>query len=168
MVGTDNRLLASSGKFMLHDALDTWISSAQKGFLTGRRMNSNILEMDTCSKLYTLQQDEPALVFFDFKAAFPSVSHHFLWHALGGLGIPPKWVALIKLFYRSNLHIVGRDRVHSFLAAVGIRQGCPLSPLVFAVVADILLRRVSHFLQDKGMVRAFAVDTAVLLKCWGI
>ena len=32
IVGTDNRILASAVKFMLHDYLERWVSKAQKGF----------------------------------------------------------------------------------------------------------------------------------------
>ena len=52
----------------------------------------------------------------------------------------------------------------SFVAKVGIRQGCPLSPLVFAVVADILLRKLVRHLDGAGELRAFADDTALVLR----
>ena len=53
---------------------------------------------------------------------------------------------------------------HSFLAEVGIRQGCPLSPLIFALVADILLRIVTARFGQDAKLWAFADDTAVVLK----
>jgi len=104
------------------------------------------------------------MVFFDFKAAFPSVAHDFLWEVLKGLGLPPAWITMIQHFYKDNRQFVGEGDNHSFLAEVGIRQGCPLSPLIFAVVADLLLRRLEDTLQGRGEVKAFADDTAVILK----
>ena len=104
------------------------------------------------------------MVLFDFKAAFPSVAHSFIWEVLEGMGLPPVWIRMVKHFYQDNRQFVGEGNNLSFLAEVGIRQGCPLSPLIFAVAADLLLRRLSSILQNKGEVNAFADDTAVILK----
>ena len=45
IVNTDNRLIAAAVKINLHDHLEAWISAAQQGFLNGRSMNLNILQV---------------------------------------------------------------------------------------------------------------------------
>eukprot|EP00972_Heterocapsa_arctica_P025428 3743715-Heterocapsa_arctica.AAC.1 len=46
----------------------------------------------------------------------------------------------------------------------GMRQGCLLSPLIFAVVVDVLLRKLEVELEGKGLARAFADDTGSVLE----
>eukprot|EP00972_Heterocapsa_arctica_P025480 3751370-Heterocapsa_arctica.AAC.1 len=46
----------------------------------------------------------------------------------------------------------------------GIRQKCPLSPLIFALVVDVLLRKLEVALDGKGLTRAFADDTGSVLE----
>ncbi|MFM7985795.1 MAG: reverse transcriptase domain-containing protein, partial [Candidatus Fonsibacter sp.] len=113
----------AAAKIILHDPLEKWVSPAQRGFLKGRSMNENILEMDYHAKLASLDLRCPVLILFDFKAAFPSVHHDFMWSVLEALAIPQKWRRMIALFYRNNFQKVGRGEGLGFLAEVGIRQG---------------------------------------------
>ena len=148
-------------KVILHEPLEKWISKAQQGFLTGRSMNSNIIRMDFLSKIFALTEPQAALVFFDFKAAFPSVLQSFMWEALRHIGLSEGWIALLQLFYSGNRQQIGADPEASFLAEVGIRQGCQLSPLLFAASAELLLRILKKRLRLAGETRTFADGTAV-------
>ena len=70
---------------------------------------------------------------------------------------------MIKALYhnqRCNLSIKGRQ-YPGFQITAGIKQGCPLSPLLFTVATDILLRYLNLHYPDMGL-RAFADDTAAV------
>ena len=57
------------------------------------------------------------------------------------------------------------QRWGGFYLRAGIRQGCQLSPLIFAVVVDLLLRKLEMTLPELTR-RAFADDLAVVTKDW--
>ena len=45
----------------------------------------------------------------------------------------------------------------------GMRQGCPLSGLLFAICVDVLIRRISAQAGPEGCIRAFADDIASII-----
>ena len=101
---------------------------------------------------------------FDFRAAFPSIAHAFIHGTIAHLGLPPAARNLLTAFYDDNrceITVAGR-RFPGFAAASGIRQGCPLSPLIYVIVADALLRRLSA-IGPEVVVRGYADDTAMVL-----
>ena len=163
IVNTDNRLIAGAYRVLLEPVFNKWVSPMQRGFLSGRSMLANIADVSHEAMMASLQRSNAALFLFDFEAAFPSVAHEYLWATLLHLGLPAPMVAGIQKLYADNRHTlrVKGESFPSFTTGSGVRQGCPLSPLLFAVVADVLLRKLQHCFPD-STVRAFADDTAMI------
>ena len=69
--------------------------------------------------------------------------------------------------YQNNTHYIRvKGNVYpSFCTSSGVRQGCPLSLVLFAIVADVLLRRL-HTCLPHCMTRAFADDTCMITPCF--
>ena len=115
----------------------------------------------------SLKHDTGALILFDFKVAFPSLSHPFLTHCLSCLGLPDSALNFSRALYHQNIchiRIKGCD-FPGFECKGGVRHCCPLSPLLFAVCVDILLRMLAKRVPDlKG--RAFADDIGALVTDW--
>ena len=121
-------------------------------------VRTNGLEWDKGSKEYSKEEDDPLLVVRDIKAAFPSISQDSMFSTLQLIGLPTKWNKAIKLFYHNNLQMVNNRKGSGISAEAGIRQGCPLSPLTFAVIADPSLRALEIQLGGNGLCRTFVDD----------
>jgi len=101
----------------------------------------------------------------DFKAAFPKTSQQFLEKSLEELGMPLCTRNFIKNLYsghRCCISFGGRSYT-GFDLTSGIRQGCPLSPILFSLIIDIFLRRVQRLLPDAS-IHAFADDVGIVVQ----
>lgn len=165
VVNCDNRLVAGAARLAWEEMLGREIHECQRGFLRGRSMLANVLDVEENSLLLAAEGDGHATIYFDFRAAFPSMSHDFLEDAMRYRGIPDKWARLLRHLYMDNgcLIPLGGQTHGGFRLTAGIRQGCPLSPLIFSAAMDYFLRRLAHQYGD-GKVRAFADDTAISVR----
>ena len=75
------------------------------------------------------------------------------------LNTPQDYIDMIEAIYRMPEFTLrdGTDKSTSRRQRAGIRQGCPLSPMLFEVVADVLLRRLVEVMPSRRF-RAFADD----------
>ena len=79
VTNSDNRILASAVRILIEPWVGPRVSDAQRGFIAGRSMLANIVDIDEAMAVDALSTEgDSATVFFDFAAAFPYVKHEFL------------------------------------------------------------------------------------------
>ena len=144
---SDNKLVCSSINHVTKPVLTRSISGLQRGFVAKRQLLQNVLELDTYAHIHAMSSSPlhmPLLVFFDFAAAFPSVSHQWLFLTLTALQFPTGIIALVKNMYTCNsaLYFNGTETICLFHIVTGVLQGCPLSGLLFAACMDPFLRHI--------------------------
>ena len=140
-------------------------STHQQGFLPGRSMAANIVNIEHAAQSVSLSQPRGGILLLDFQAAFPSISQDFLHDMLFHLGLPQedRW-AVKNLYCDHKCNICFKDLCEEgFAMGSGIRQGCPLSPLLFALALDLTLRRMQKALPS-AEVKTFADDIGVVLQ----
>ena len=88
----------------------------------------------------------------NFEKAFDSVNSSFLFILLKALGFGGKWIQWIKSILGSTRMsvLVNGSPTKEFGISRGLRQGDPLSPMLFNLVAEFL-----HLLLDKAMKLGF-------------
>ena len=164
IVNSDNRLIASAARNRWECHLSVWILPRQQGFLRGRSILTNLLQLDTSSMISSLTQSDGACILLDFASAFPSISQEFMFTTLQHIGFPANALNLLHALYSCSFCDVkqGSTIATGFPLEMGVRQGCPLSPLLYATVAEILLDTIEHRC-PKALALCYADDTALVL-----
>lgn len=129
------------------------INSDQTGFIRGRQTQDNIrrtLHIVNHIQDYNLQA---VLLSLDAKKAFDSVNWLFLKCVLSKFIFHKKFIQVIQTIYScpsARIKING-DLSKSFTLGRGTRQGCPLSPLLFALFIESLGQWISQNSKIKGI-----------------
>ena len=80
--------------------------------------------------------------FIDYAKAFDCVDHNKLWKILQEMGIPDHLTCLLRNLYAGQEAIVrtGHGTADWFQIGKGVRQGCILSPYLFNLYAEYIMR----------------------------
>ena len=155
-----NRPLAQVAQVTVHPR--------QRGFVGGRSITDNIIEIEGFGQSYAIAEaEDPAILLFDIRAAFPSLAHSWLFVVLLRMGVPRFFIEGIKALYRGGLAVVVvmGARWGSFPILSGIRQGCPASGTLFALAIDPCIRYIMAQLRPaRGILTAYADDIAAAVK----
>ena len=118
------------------------ISPAQKGFLPKEgclehnHLMSSVLQDSRRRK-------RPAYIsWLDLKDAYGSVPHAVLFHIMELAGLRGRTIKVVKDFYSqttTSVHTKNNSTVPIKIER-GVKQGCPLSPILFNLVMEVLIR----------------------------
>jgi len=121
---------------------ETEIADEQVGFRQGRGTRDQITNLRILMHNARKHQQLLHMCFVDFKKALDSISHDKLWVTMMDMGYPLYLIDLLAKLYRKQLAKVHLARTLSewFHVKKGVRQGCVLSPYLFNILAEMVMR----------------------------
>lgn len=143
MISHASKILLNIIKHRLHSYLDRQIPEEQAGFVKGKGTREQILNIRQIIEKSREFNSPVVLCFIDYSKAFDCVRWDMLWNVLGEMGVPAHLIQLIRNLYVNNRSFVRIDTDCSdvFATKKGVRQGCILSPVLFNIYGEYIMRK---------------------------
>ena len=140
-------------------------AKGQAGFRKDFRTSDQVYIIQTL--VQQAKQDKRKLFccFVDFKKAFDLVPRHTLWNVLEQRGMKGKVLTSLQTMYAADKAcVLTRDGPTAlFDCSIGVKQGCPASPLLFGLYLDELEKLLEDAQSDIDCPRIASILLAILL-----
>jgi hypothetical protein len=125
---------------------------AQAGFRRGRSITDCIFTMRQMMEGCWEYDRDLYVCFVDLRKAYDCLPRGRVWAVLRRYGVSEWLVRIIAMLYRSTTAMVriGPAQSEPFEISSGVKQGCPLSPLIFNIYLDFVMRRVLERCEGVG------------------
>ena len=125
--------------------MDPQLRDQQAGFRRNRSCADQIASLRIIIE-QSLEWNSPLYInFIDYEKAFDSVDRQTLWKLLRHYGVPVKIVSLIQCIYQDmGCRVVHAGQTSEKFQVKTSRQGCLLSPFLFLLVIDWIMRETTR------------------------
>ena len=175
LLNSDYKIHARILAGRLSKVLQLLIHPDQSCGVQGRYIGENIVLLNSVFQ-YSREASVPgALLSLDQEKAFDRVDHGFLFRIMSHVGFGSSFISWVKLLYSgiSSAVCINGYTSAAFFPSRRVRQGCPLSPLLYVLSIDVLaanLRaskaipslRLPHVSTPLPVVSLYADDTTVI------
>ncbi|KAE8777808.1 hypothetical protein D1007_49394 [Hordeum vulgare] len=138
------------------------VAANQSAFILGRSLHDNFLLVRQVARRIHARRDPGVFLKLDISRTFNSLVWPFLFDVLRAKGFGNKWIGWVAALLNSastKVVVNGVPR-RSFVHAKGLRQGDPISPLLFMIAMDVLTSIINKA-ESNGIISALTGVTAM-------
>ncbi|KAL6565178.1 hypothetical protein OROMI_016628 [Orobanche minor] len=152
LCNTTYKIIAKILSGRLAKILPTIINPAQSGFIKGRNITDNILTAHEITHDIS-QSTTNTIIKLDMEKAYDRINWNFIFQVMSSLGFSFVWINFIKSCISNCWFsiLVNGESVGFFKSQRGIRQGDPLSPLIFVIAADYFSRSIGQMFTNNPL-----------------
>ena len=127
------------------------LDDRQKAFRDLDGCAEGIMKLDMVIKTCKSRFRSLFIASIDMRKAFDSVSHQAIFDTLKSFGVPKQLITYLQAMYDNNITKITYDGWESdpIRSTTGVKQGDPLSPIIFNMVVDRMFREL---LEEIGVV----------------
>ena len=155
LLNADYKILAKTLATRIEAIMPNIIPPDQTGFMKNRHSFYNIRRLLNILTSPASTETPEVVVSMDAEKAFDMVEIQYLFEVLKRFQFTPKFISWISLLYtlpRASVNTNGM-RSQFFTLERGTRQGCPMSPLLFALAIEPLSLALKQYNAGQGIVR---------------
>ncbi len=125
------------------------LGEIQNGFRKGRRATDSLLVLETLIRKTKREKKKIFVALLDIMKAYDRVDRGILWEIMEQMGVHKKLLDNIKSSYKNPSTTLQFQDITSdtLMLKLGLKQGCVMSPILFAIYIAELGRR----LQDSSL-----------------
>ena len=129
------------------------LAAEQAGFRKGRGTRDQIANLRWILEKGREYNKHIYMCFIDYSKAFDCVDHTLLWRALEDMGVPKHLIVLLRNLYCNQEATVRTEAGDTewFKIGKGVRQGCILSPYLFNLYTETIMRRAEMDSDNEGV-----------------
>lgn len=158
LLGSIYKILAKILAARLKMVLKPVISPNQSAFLPERNILDGVVIINEVVDFVNKTKKKCLILKVDFEKAYDSVNWSFLEYMMRRMGMDEKWRKWIKeCVFKGDLSVlVNGSPTKEFTIQKGLKQGDPLAPFLFLMVAEGLTGMVNKA-EEKGVYKGFKV-----------
>lgn len=136
ILNSNQKMVAKVLTNRLNKHVGSFIHPNQAGFIPDRFSFSNTRRL--LNIIYSTNLSQSAVISLDAKQAFDQIEWKYMFATLKKFGFSDKFLTLLKMLYAcpKSTILTNHDKSRPFLLHRGTRQGCSLSPLLFALALE--------------------------------
>lgn len=127
-------------------------SSEQKGFMPSEGCSEHVFVLDSILHNARSRKRDLQVCWLDLASAFPSVPHDLIVYTLKRFGFPDVFVDVVRDVYTnaSTTYKYAGGVTKPVRFGAGVKQGDPLSPLLFNICMEPFIRSIKQKFGSKG------------------